>query len=226
MGKPKKSAKSEKFRARECPERVHAMNEAQGQYLAAIDDGEIIFASGSAGTGKTFLATLRACEMLYDGEIDKIILTRPNVETGRSLGALPGTLEEKIDPYMQSMKACILSRYSKGWMDSQINNGNIVCESLNLVQGNTYDYSVVIVDEAEHLSAREAYIILTRIGLDSKMILCGDNFQKFTKGENGFQDAIRRLKPLEGVYEVTFTSDDVVRSEMCKKIIKAYEEDA
>jgi len=225
MGKPKKTAKNEKFKLRERPERIHAMNEAQGQYLAAIDDGRIIFASGSAGTGKTFIATLRACELLDDGHIDKIVLTRPNVETGRSLGALPGTLEEKIDPYMASMKACILSRYSKGWLDSQISNGNIVCESLNLIQGNTYDYAVVIVDEAEHLSPREAYITLTRIGYDSKMILCGDNFQKFTKGENGFQDAISRLKGIEGVYEVEFTPDDVVRSDMCKAIIKAYEED-
>jgi len=200
-----------------------AMNEAQGQYLAAIDAGELIFASGSAGTGKTYIATLRACELLYEGYVEKVVLTRPNVETGKSLGALPGTLEDKIDPYMASMKSCITDRFSKGWMSSQISNGNIICEALNLCQGSTYNNAVVIVDEAEHLSQKEAYIILTRLGKDSKMILCGDNFQKFTKGENGFQDAMNRLKGIAGVYITEFNSDDVVRSGMCKKIIKAYE---
>lgn len=200
-----------------------AMNEAQGLYLSAIDDGTIIFGAGSAGTGKTYLATIRACELLYEGFIEKIILTRPNVETGRSLGALPGTLEEKLEPYMMSMKSCIISRFSKGWLESQIKNENITCAPLNMIQGMTFDNSVVIVDEAEHLSKREMYIILTRIGNNSRMVLCGDNYQKFTNCENGFADAIGRLKGIDGVYVVEFTSDDVVRSDMCKQIIKAYE---
>jgi phosphate starvation-inducible PhoH-like protein len=218
-----RSVSQKKLHARERPERLFAMNETQGLYLSAIDDGTIIFGAGSAGTGKTYIATIRACELLYEGFINQVVLTRPNVETGKSLGALPGTLDEKLEPYMASMKSCITSRFSKGWLESQIKNENIICAPLNMIQGMTFDNSVVIVDEAEHLSKREMYIILTRIGTDSKMILCGDNYQKFTNCDAGFTDAMYRLKGIEGVYVVEFTSDDVVRSKMCQQIIKAYE---
>lgn len=219
----RRNDKAIKLSQRERPERLYAKNESQGYALAAIDDGDVIFLEGSAGAGKTFLATIRACEYLYEGKVDRVILTRPNVETGKPLGALPGTLEEKIDPYMEAMKYCIISRFGKGWTQSQISNGNIVCEALNLVQGKTFDNSIIIVDEAEHLTIREVYIILTRLGKYSKIILCGDNFQKFSKGENGFEDAIKRLSRIDRIYTVSFTSDDIVRAPIVKEIVKAYE---
>ena len=221
MSRKRKS--SEKLHQREQPEKLFAKNEAQAQQLCAIDNGRVIFARGCAGTGKTYLAVIRACELLYEGYIQKIVITRPNVETAKSLGALPGTLEEKLDPYVAHMLGMIRGRFSAGWLDCQIKNKNIEICALGYVQGATYDNSVIIVDEAEHLSPREMYIILTRIGIDSKMILCGDNKQKFSSGANGFQDAIDLIGSLKDVYVCDYTSDDIIRSDIVRDIVKRYE---
>lgn len=216
--------RNSKLKQREEPDKLAALNESQGYLLSAIEDDIVIFAKGPAGTGKTYLSVIRACEMLYEGSIERVVLTRPNIETAKCLGALPGTLEEKLDPYFKTMTFIIQQRFSKGWLDSQLNNNNIELAALGFVQGATYDNTIVIVDEAEHLDVKEMYIILTRIGVNSKMILCGDNFQKFTKGVNGFDDASRRLAHIDKVRVCDFTSDDIVRSGIVKEIVKAYED--
>lgn len=219
MGKKR----NEKLNARERPDRIHGLNASQEYLLQCIDEGTLIFASGSAGVGKTWISVLRACELLYEGHIDKVVLTRPNVETAKSLGALPGTLEEKLDPYMAPMLGMIAQQYTEGWLNTQVKNDNIEIQALGFVQGMTYDNAIVIVDEAEHLSPRECYIILTRIGQHSKMILCGDSFQRFTNGQNGFEDAMNRLEGVDGVFVCEFTSRDIVRSDIVRDIVRAYE---
>lgn len=218
---------NKKLQCKERPERIYAMNEAQGLHLSAIDDGQIILVTGASGAGKTFVSTIRACEYLYENDIGQVVLTRPPVESSsKALGALPGELSDKLDPFMASMKGCIAQRFSKGWLDSQIHNGNIVCESLGHIQGKTFDNAIIIVDEAEHLSVKEAYIAMTRVGHHSKIILCGDNYQKFSRGENGLMDAVGRLRGIEGVYHINYTSDDIVRSGIVREVVKAYDQAA
>lgn len=214
---------NQKLQDRYRPEPIQALTYMQGLLLSAIDRDQIVIADGCAGTGKTYSALIRGCEMLYEGHVNTLVLTRPNVETAKSLGALPGELEEKLDPYMKVMTGMIADRFSRGWLDSNVKNGNIQLPALGFVQGATYDNSFVLIDEAEHLTPREMYIILTRIGENSKMVLCGDSRQKFSSGANGFDDAIQRLTGVNGFSHIQFTSDDVVRSGICKEIVKRYE---
>jgi len=216
--------RSTKFLERERPERLMALNEAQGQLLSAIVDNIIIIADGPAGTGKTACSLILGCEMLYEGHVDKLVLSRPNVETAKSLGALPGELEEKLDPYMMVMKSMIANRFGRGWLDTNVKNRNIEFLPLGFIQGLTFDNSYIVIDEAEHLTPREMYITLTRIGENSRMVLCGDSRQKFSNGANGFDDAIARLKGVTNFSHVKMTSDDIVRSGICKDIVKRYEQ--
>ena len=219
----KKSAKLQYMSEARRPESLSPLNQSQAEMLHAIQDKQIILASGSAGTGKTYLAVIKACEMLYDRHIQKVVISRPNIETAKSLGALPGELDEKLEPYMAVMKSMIIGRFGLGWFNTQYRLGNIEMPALGFIQGATYDNSIIIIDEAEHLSPREMYIILTRVGLDSRIVLCGDSFQKFSKGQDGFADASSRLSHIKQFRHIEFSSDDIVRSELCKSIVKAYE---
>lgn len=223
MSRVKKSAKSIKLNARERPDKIQAMNIAQGQYLAGMEDNFITFGLGNAGTGKSYCSVILACEHLYEGKVDRVILTRPAVESGRGLGFLKGDLEEKFAPYINPVKQAIISVFGKGWFESQLKNENIVAQPLEYIQGLSFDNSFIIADEAENMTAKEIYILLTRIGVNSKMVLNGDCNQAFIR-DSGLAGAISRLQGLDGVFVHEFTSDDVVRSEICKAIIKRYEE--
>ena len=228
MAQPKKKEKTskvikEKFSS-QAPEPIHALTNTGQQYLDAIDTGSVIFAKGCAGVGKSYMAILRACELMQRGDFRKIVITKPNIEMGKSLGFKPGTEEEKLMPFMKHMRAIIRQQYGAGWLASQESNFNIEFVDLASVQGATFDNTIIILDEAEHLSITEMYIILTRIGKYSKLIINGDTRQVFSGRASGLTDAIKRLAEVFGVYTVTFTSQDVVRSGICRDIIEAYEE--
>ena len=216
--------KNPKFEG-EKPQNIQALTQNGQLYLDCIDREEVVFGIGPAGVGKSYTAVNRAVELLDNGDFHKIVLTRPNVHMGKSLGCLPGEAHEKLNPFVSHLRSLITSHRNLNWLQSQEKSGNIEFIDMAYCQGHTYDNSIVIVDEAENLSPKEMYILLTRVGKHSKMILNGDLRQQFSSGASGLPDAIHRLRNVEGVEVVTFTSDDVVRSGIVKKIIAAYEKE-
>lgn len=197
------------------------LNSVQDTYLNAIKSNTIIFGSGSAGTGKTFVPASYAAEQLYRRNIDKIILTRPNQETGESMGHLPGELDEKFAPYLvpfqEVFTACLGSSFYRYCLKSK----NIDPRPLGYLRGVTFNNCIVLADEMQNATVHQTKMLLSRIGDNCTMIITGDPDQ-FDIRNSGFQDAISRLKGVKDVEVITFTEEDIVRSEMCKNIIKAY----
>lgn len=201
---------------------VHPLNYIQGEYLEAIKQNDIIFGIGSAGTGKTYIAASYAAQQLYYKKIDRIILTRPNVETGRGLGFLPGTLEEKYAPYLLPFEQIFVKSLGKGFYEYALKNKNIDPQPLGFMRGATFDNCILLLDEAQNCTKEEMKMILSRIGKNCKMIISGDQDQSDIGNDSGLEDAVRRLEGIEGIEVVRFMDSDIVRSKMCKAIIMAY----
>lgn len=200
---------------------VHPLNYIQGEYLDAIKHSDIIFGVGSAGTGKTYIAASYAASELFHRRTEKIILTRPNIETGRGLGFLPGTLEEKYAPYLDPFDNVFTKSLGKGFYEYALKSKNIEPRPLGFMRGATFDNAIVLVDEAQNASIPEMKMILSRIGKNTKMIFSGDSEQ--TDIENsGLDDAVRRLEGIPGIEIIRFLDQDIVRSKLCKQIIMAY----
>jgi len=200
---------------------VKPLNFIQGEYLRAIQENDIIFGIGSAGTGKTYVAATYAAGELFHRRVEKIILTRPNVETGRGLGFLPGTLEEKYAPYLDPFDQVFTKSLGKGFYEYALKNSNIDPKPLGFMRGATFDNCIVLVDEAQNATREEMKMLLSRIGKNCKMIISGDVDQSDIP-DSGLSDAVKRLEHIEGIEVVRFMDDDIVRSRMCKQIILAY----
>lgn len=200
---------------------VKPLNYIQATYLEAIKTNDIVFGIGSAGTGKTFIAASYAAGELFHRRIQKIILTRPNVETGRGLGFLPGTLEEKYAPYLDPFSEIFSQCLGKGYYEYALKNRNIDPRPLGFMRGATFDSCIVLVDEAQNATKAELKMLLSRIGKNCKMIISGDT-QQTDILDSGLDDAVRRLEHIQGIEVVRFLDDDIVRSRMCKQIILAY----
>ncbi len=200
---------------------VHPLNYIQGEYLEAIRSNDIVFGIGSAGTGKTYVAASYAASELYHRRIGKIILTRPNVETGRGLGFLPGTLEEKYAPYLLPFDSIFTKALGKGFYEYALKNKDIEPTPLGFLRGSTFDNCIVLVDEAQNCTKEEMKMLLSRIGKNCKMIFSGDTEQADIP-DSGLDDAVRRLQGIPGIETVKFLDEDIVRSKMCKAIIMAY----
>lgn len=200
---------------------VQPLNFIQGEYLDAIKHNDVIFGIGSAGTGKTFIAANYAASQLFHRKISKVILTRPNVETGRGLGFLPGTLEEKYAPYLLPFDAIFTKALGKGFYEYALKNKDIEPTPLGFLRGTTFDNCIVLVDEAQNCTKEEMKMLLSRIGKDCKMIFSGDTEQSDIP-DSGLEDAVNRLEGISGIEVIEFIDDDIVRSAMCKKIIQAY----
>lgn len=200
---------------------IKPLNDIQADYLDAIRENQVIFGIGSAGTGKTFIAASYAAEELYYKRVNKIILTRPNIETGRGLGFLPGTLEEKYAPYLLPFDAIFSKALGNGMYKCALENKTIEPTPLGFLRGSTFDNCIVLVDEAQQCTQDEMKMLLSRIGKNCKMILSGDSEQADIP-DSGLQDAVRRLRHIEDIAIVKFHDEDIVRSKMCKAIIMAY----
>jgi len=201
------------------------MNQAQGQYLCSIQTKIITFGIGSAGTGKTFISAAYAAQELAAHRTRKIIVTRPAVESGRGLGFLKGTLQEKYAPYLAPLSDVFISLYGVSWYESQVSNNNIEAVPLEYMQGKNFDNCIVIFDEAQNSSPTEMFMCLSRIGEGSKLIISGDyRMQQMIKGLSGLEDAVNRISHLKDVGMVEFTTDDIVRSGICRDIVLAYSE--
>jgi len=200
---------------------VKPLNTIQSIYLESIRENDITFGIGSAGTGKTYVAAAYAASQLFHKKVNRIILTRPNVETGRGMGFLPGSLEEKYAPYLEPFDSVFSHTLGKGFYEYAIKNKAIEPRPLGFMRGATFDNCIVLVDEAQNATKAELKMMLSRIGKNCKMIISGDTEQTDIP-DSGLDDAVARLRNIDGIDVVEFEDGDIVRSRMCKEIIRAY----
>ena len=201
---------------------------AQEDYLKAIKTQDIVFALGSAGSGKSYVATHYAAEQLYYKKIDKIILTRPAVEAcGEELGFLPGELVEgKLMPYLTPYMETLNDLLGKSFVEYCLKTGTIEPVPLAYMRGRSFGNSkrhcLILADEMQSATPMQMKLLLTRIGENTKMLINGDIEQRDRFDATGLEDAISKLKYVPEVGVIKFTEDDCVRSGICKKILKAY----
>ncbi|MFA9558777.1 PhoH family protein [Evansella sp. AB-rgal1] len=199
----------------------------QRHYVKAIRNKDIVFGIGPAGTGKTYIAVVMAVHALKEGYIKRIVLTRPAVEAGESLGFLPGDLKEKVDPYLRPLYDALHDVLGVEHTERLMERGTIEVAPLAYMRGRTLDDSFVILDEAQNTTAEQIKMFLTRLGFGSKMVVTGDLTQiDLPKGKmSGLKVALRILNKVEGISFNHLQSADVVRHTLVKRIIDAYEED-
>lgn len=206
---------------------IRAKNFGQLNYTKKIQKYDITFGIGPAGTGKTFLAVVLAVQALREGKVKKIILTRPAVEAGESLGFLPGDLKEKVDPYLRPIYDALYTIMGSEQTNRLMERGVIEVAPLAYMRGRTLDDAFVILDEAQNTTIAQMKMFLTRLGFGSKMIINGDQTQiDLPKGvKSGLVDAMHKLKSIERIAMVHFDAFDVVRHPVVADIIKAYSQE-
>ena len=196
----------------------------QRQYIRAIENQDLVFGIGPAGTGKTYLAVVMAAKMLKKGQVKKIILTRPAVEAGESLGFLPGDLKEKVDPYLRPLYDALHDVLGLEQTNRLIERGIIEIAPLAYMRGRTLDDAFVILDEAQNTTGEQMKMFLTRLGFGSKMVVTGDETQiDLPRGKkSGLVIVQKVLKETKGITFIYLTHSDVVRHPLVARIIEAY----
>ncbi|WP_226618315.1 PhoH family protein [Cytobacillus firmus] len=199
----------------------------QRQYIHAIRQNDLVFGIGPAGTGKTYLAVVMAVNALKNGNVKRIILTRPAVEAGESLGFLPGDLKEKVDPYLRPLYDALHDILGAEHTQRMIERGTIEIAPLAYMRGRTLDDAFVILDEAQNTTQAQMKMFLTRLGFGSKMIITGDRTQvDLPKGvKSGLIAAEDTLKGVSGLSFVHLEQSDVVRHPLVARIIQAYQKE-
>jgi len=202
---------------------VKGLNPKQDAYIISLQTSACTIVTGSAGTGKTYLAASLAARALAEREIATIVISRPNVPTGKSLGAFPGTVEEKMAPWLVPITNTLKQQLGIGFYEHACKNGNIQIQPIETIRGQSFDNSVILFDESQQLEIDEVKAIVTRIGKFSRLVLMGDTSQRDNNAKG--------LEYLIGLAERHhlpvalhhFTSDDIVRSDVCKLFVKAFE---
>lgn len=230
MGKKNKNQDRDdsitQFGYRKDTEKLKALTENQARYMMEIESSNLVFGIGPAGTGKSYIPLVMAADQLDAKQIDRLVLTRPLVETGTKVGALPGELDEKLDPFFLPALEILYRRLGKSHVEDLMHNERIVLQPLEYMRGMTFKHSWVILDEAENATETQMKMFLTRVGGDCKVIVNGDPRQSDLKGNsNGLIDAVDRLKDIDEVGITEFEKDEVVRSNLTRKILDAYEKD-
>ena len=203
---------------------IRAKTEGQQQYLAAIDENTVVMGIGPAGTGKTYLAVAKAVEALYAKKVGRIVLTRPVVEAGERLGFLPGTLSEKIDPYLRPLFDALQEMLGAENTAKLVETGVIELAPLAYMRGRTLSDAFVILDEAQNTTVEQMKMFLTRLGANSKMVVTGDITQvDLPGGKSGLIHAVGILDSVEDLAISELTSADVVRHDMVARIVEAYD---
>ena len=203
---------------------IRLKNLIQKTYVDSVKQHDIVFGIGPAGTGKTFLAVVMAVQALRNGQVKRIILTRPAVEAGESLGFLPGDLQEKVDPYLRPVYDALFQILGKTATERMMERGVIEIAPLAYMRGRTLDDAFVILDEAQNTTSMQMKMFLTRLGFNSKMIVNGDISQIDlpNKVKSGLIDAKDKLGHVNAIDFVYFMAKDVVRHPVVAEIIKAY----
>ncbi len=197
----------------------------QIRYMEALVKNDIIFALGPAGTGKTYLAVAQAVAQLITGSVDRLILSRPAVEAGERLGFLPGDMKEKVDPYLRPLYDALYDTLPAEQVERRIASGEIEIAPIAFMRGRTLADSFIILDEAQNTTPAQMKMFLTRFGMNSRMVVCGDPNQVDlpNPAASGLADAVNRLEGVESIATIRFTSADVVRHPIVGRIVDAYE---
>jgi len=205
---------------------IFAKTQSQKKYFKAILKNDIVFAIGPAGTGKTYQAVASAVLSLKKREVSKIVITRPAVEAGERLGFLPGDLKEKVDPYLTPLYDALNDMIPKDKLKLYLSNKTIEIAPLAYMRGRTLHNSFMILDEAQNATQTQMKMFLTRLGVTSKAIITGDITQVDLppSDQSGLLEAVRILGKIKGIEFINFSSRDVVRHQLIKNIINAYEE--
>ena len=197
----------------------------QKKYFELLNNKNIVFAIGPAGTGKTFLAVAKAVSCLQKGLVKKIILSRPAVEAGEKLGFLPGDLKEKVDPFLRPIYDALYEMMPYDQVEKKIENGTIEIAPIAFMRGRTLEECYIILDEAQNSTKIQMKMFLTRFGKNSKMVVVGDKTQidLVTKHDSGLLDAEIKLKNMKDIGIIYLSDKDVIRHELVRKIINSYE---
>jgi len=205
---------------------VFPKTKGQEEYIAAMGDYDIVFSVGPAGTGKTYLTMAMAVNYLMEKKVRRIILTRPAIEAGESLGFLPGDMHEKLSPYLRPLYDALYDMMEVDMIEDYLETGIIEIAPLAYMRGRTLNNAFVILDEAQNCTGEQLKMFLTRLGFDSKTVITGDVTQSDLPGGKpmGLIEAIKFLKPIKGIKFINLTKKDVVRHPLVQKIIQAYED--
>jgi phosphate starvation-inducible PhoH-like protein len=205
---------------------VTPRNANQRRYMELMEKYDMVFAIGPGGTGKTYLAVAMAVSALLTKQVNRIILVRPAVEAGERLGFLPGTIQEKIDPYMRPLYDALYDMLDADKLERYLERGIIEVAPLAFMRGRTLNDSFVILDEAQNSTTEQMKMFLTRLGFNSKAVITGDVTQIDLPSDrrSGMVEAIEVVGRVEGIGQIFFTERDVVRHNLVQRIIRAYEE--
>jgi phosphate starvation-inducible protein PhoH and related proteins len=204
---------------------VNARTPNQKLYIDAIRHHELVFGIGPAGTGKTYLAVACAAEALMNGEVDRIVLSRPAVEAGERLGFLPGDMKDKIDPYLRPLYDALYDMMPQSLVAKGLAENQIEIAPLAFMRGRTLSNAFVILDEAQNTTPQQMKMFLTRLGEGSRMVVTGDPTQVDLPNNmtSGLSDALGILKNIKGISQVHFEAGDIVRHALVGRIVTAYE---
>ena len=199
----------------------------QTSYMQALARDDIIFALGPAGTGKTYVAVAQAVSQLITGSVQRLILSRPAVEAGEKLGFLPGDMKDKVDPYLRPLYDALNDCLPAEQVERRIASGEIEVAPLAFMRGRTLADAFIILDEAQNTTIPQMKMFLTRFGMNSRMVVCGDPKQVDLPipTSSGLADAVGRLEGLEAMSVIRFSTADVVRHPIVGRIVEAYEGD-
>lgn len=201
-----------------------AQTTSQKRFINAIKSKILTFGLGPAGTGKTYCTAAMAAEAITNGEVKRIVFTRPAVEAGPSMGFLPGKLEDKFDPYFGAFKTCLKQLLGKGVVECALKNNNITTEPLAYMRGKTFNDAFVVLDEAQNCTEAELKMFVTRIGQSSTFVINGDLEQTDIGRDSGLFQMIQRLTQLTDVHVHEFDYDDIVRSGIVRDILQTFQE--
>jgi len=208
--------------------RVRARTPGQDAYVRALKRYALVFSTGPAGTGKTWLAVAHAVQLFERKEVDRIVLSRPAVEAGERLGFLPGDMREKVDPYLRPIYDALYDLMDARIVERALQTTEIEIAPLAFMRGRTLSNAAVILDEAQNTTAMQMKMLLTRLGENSRMVVNGDPSQvDLPPGQtSGLAEAVRLLDGIDGIAHVAFTSADVIRHELVARIVEAYDKAA
>ena len=203
-----------------------AMNDTQQRYISALQTHNQIIVTGFSGTGKTFIAASHAANLYANRKIDRIIITRPNIAVGKDLGYLPGTLEEKYTPWIMPVLDVLEQQLGKNVVETGMKAGNIQMVPLSVMRGRSFNKAFIIVDEAQNLTIHEMKMLLTRVGKECTIVINGDIKQSDINQQSGLSKILHLAKKYHmDIPTIEFGVDDIVRSDICKQWIIAFEEE-
>lgn len=216
----------EKFTRERTPPPIQPKTEKQADYLAALKSSDQVVSIGPAGTGKTWIAATYAADLLRTRKISKIVITRPNVPCGRSLGFFPGTLEEKFTPWCIPVMEAIGDRMGRGALEIAIKRGDIEMAPFETIRGRTFRDAFVLLDEAQNTTVSEMKVFLTRIGEGTKVVIDGDAAQTDLRETSGLRAVIGMIKrQMLPVPLIEFDRGDIVRSDITRMWIEAFDDE-